>query len=402
MGAVTSMVESDPIYMDYAATTPVDPQVAARMSEFLTCGGCFANPASAHSEGRRARAAVERAREQVADLIGAAPQEIVFTSGATESDNLAIIGGAHFRVNELGRARHVITSRTEHKAVLDTCSALEREGFEITRLTPGSDGRITPEQVAAALRPDTALVSIMLVNNEIGVVQDIAAIGERVRAAGALFHVDAAQAAGKIPIDVNAWPVDLMSISAHKMYGPKGIGALYVRREPRALVEPQMHGGGHEGGMRSGTLATHQIVGFGEAALIAREHLDEEMERVGALRRRFLEHLAALDGISHNGCRVNCCPGIVNLAFEGVEGEALLFALHGLCVSSGSACTSASAEPSFVLRAIGRDDQLAGSSLRFSFGRYTTEDEVDRAAAQVVEEVTRLRDLAGELGRTPT
>jgi cysteine desulfurase len=383
--------------MDYAATTPVDPRVAERMAEFLTTSGCFANPASSHSEGRRARGAVEKSRSQVAKLIGARPQEIVFTSGATESDNLAIIGGAHFRTKEMGRGKHVITSRTEHKAVLDSCAALEREGYEITRLTPGSDGRISAEQVYEALREDTALVSIMLVNNEIGVVQDVVAIGEVVRESGALFHVDAAQAAGKVPIAVGGWPVDLMSISAHKMYGPKGIGALYVRSEPRALLEPQMHGGGHEGGMRSGTLATHQIVGMGEAAALATEHLEEEMVRIGALRERFLARLEGLAGISHNGCSVNCCPGIVNLAFEGVEGEALLFSLHDLCVSSGSACTSASSEPSFVLRAIGRDDQLAGSSLRFSFGRYTTEAEVDRAAARVIEEVTRLRGVAGEL-----
>jgi cysteine desulfurase len=391
------MADPDPIYMDYAATTPVDPRVAQRMAEFLTMGGCFANPASSHSEGRRARGAVESARREVAGMIGARPQEVVFTSGATESDNLAIIGGAHFRTKELGRARHVITSRTEHKAVLDSCIALEKEGYEITRITPGPDGRISPDQVSDALRADTALVSIMLVNNEIGVVQDIQGIGERVRAAGALFHVDAAQAAGKIPIDVGEWPVDLMSISAHKMYGPKGVGALYVRNEPRALIEPQMHGGGHEGGLRSGTLATHQIVGFGEAAALAVEHLEDEMRRILGLRERFLANLGGLADVSSNGCSVNCCPGIVNLAFEGIEGEALLFALHDLCVSSGSACTSASLEPSFVLRAIGRDDQLAGSSLRFSFGRFSTEAEVDRAAERVVEEVSRLRELAGEL-----
>jgi cysteine desulfurase len=391
------MAETDPIYMDYAATTPVDPRVAARMAEFLTCDGCFANPASAHAAGRRARVAVEHARQQVAGLIGATPQEIVFTSGATESDNLAILGGARFRVNELGRARHIVTSRTEHKAVLDTCAALEHEGFEITRITPGPDGRITPDQVSAALREDTALVSIMLVNNEIGVVQDVIGIGSRVRAVGALFHVDAAQAAGKIPIEVGDWPVDLMSISAHKMYGPKGIGALYVCHEPRALLEPQMHGGGHEGGLRSGTLATHQIVGLGEAAAIAVEHLDVEIGRISALRRRFLDRMSVLEGVTYNGCSVHCCPGIVNLAFDGLEGEALLFALHDLSVSGGSACTSTSAEPSFVLRAIGRDDQLAGSSLRFSFGRFTTEEEVDRAVARVIEEVTRLRAVAGDL-----
>lgn len=390
-------MSSERIYLDYAATTPADPAVAQAMATHLTTEGCFANPASAHAMGRKARGAVETARMQVAELIGASPQEIVFTSGATESDNLAIIGGAHFRVREQGRARHVITACTEHKAVLDTCKQLESEGYEVDYLVPDRDGLISAEQVASKLREDTALVSVMHVNNELGVVQDVAAIGELVRAAGALFHVDAAQSAGKVEIRADEWPVDLISISGHKMYGPKGIGALYVQHEPRIVLDPQMHGGGHERGLRSGTLATHQIVGMGVAASIARERMAEDTAHLIALRRRFLARMDELDGVLIN-CRCqHCFPGILNLAFEGIEGEALLFALNELCVSSGSACTSASAEPSFVLRAIGRDDQLAQASIRFSFGRFTTEDEVDRAAEVVLREVRRLREVAGEL-----
>jgi cysteine desulfurase len=385
---------ASPIYFDYAATTPVDPRVAVRMSGCLTSEGCFANPASSsHVPGRQARGLVETARAQVAEAVGCQPTEIVWTSGATESDNLAIKGAARFHSD---RGRHVVTSRTEHKAVLDSCRQLEREGFELTYLTPGPDGIIAPESLAAALREDTVLVSIMHVNNEIGVVQDIAAIGRACAERAVLFHVDAAQSAGKLPIDLSALPVQLMSFSAHKVYGPKGIGALYCRAHTG--LQPLIHGGGHEHGLRSGTLATHQIVGMGEAFRIAVAELPEEQARIAALRDRLWEGLSALGGVVLNGHPVARAPGLLNVSFEGVEGESLLFAVRALAVSSGSACTSASREPSYVLRALGRDDQLAQSSLRFSVGRSTTAADIEQAIAVVREQVGRLRELRS--GRT--
>jgi cysteine desulfurase len=379
-----------PIYLDYLATTPVDPRVAEKMCQCLTPDGNFGNPASrSHMIGWRAEAAVEEARREVADLLGVDPREIVWTSGATESDNLAIKGVAQFYRD---RGRHIVTSCIEHKAVLDTCEYLESEGFEVTYLAPGADGLIAPQAVAEALRDDTLLVSIMHANNEVGSINDIAAIAALTRAAGVLLHVDAAQSAGKIPIDLAAWPVDLMSLSAHKMYGPKGMGALFVRRNPPVRLRAQIHGGGHERGMRSGTLATHQIVGMGEAARIAREEMAAEAERIRALRERFWTGIGTLSAVQVNGAFEARLPGAINVAFPGVEGEALLMALKDLAVSSGSACTSASLEPSYVLRALGLDDALAHSSLRFSFGRFTTEQEVDRAIALVCRAVTRLRE----------
>ena len=385
-----------PIYMDYAATTPVDERVAAVMCECMTRDGCFANPASSsHEPGRQARGRVEMARVDVAALIGAKPTEIVWTSGATESDNLAIKGIARYH-RDLGR--HIITSRTEHKAVLDTCHQLEQEGFEVTYLVPGHDGRIGPEQVVAAMRDDTILVSVMHVNNEIGVVADIAAIGAACKKRQIMFHVDAAQSAGKLPIDVDAMGVDLMSLSGHKVYGPKGVGALYVRGGRKARLEPLIHGGGHEWGMRSGTLATHQIAGMGVAFHIAREELDDEIERLSGLRDRLWDGISSLGGVLLNGDPGNRAPGILNVSFEGVEGESLLFALREIAVSSGSACTSASREASYVLRALGRSDQAAQSSIRFSIGRFTTDQEVERCIAVVEEQVQRLRGL-GPAGR---
>jgi len=381
-----------PIYLDYLATTPVDPRVAEKMVQCLTMEGNFGNPASrSHLYGWRAEEAVENARRQVADLINADPREIVWTSGATEADNLAIKGVAHFHRE---RGRHIVTSRIEHKAVLDTCAHLEGEGFSVTYLEPGRDGLIPPAAVADALGDETVLVSIMHANNEIGTINDIGAIGEITRAAGVLFHVDAAQSAGKIPIDLELLKVDLMSLSGHKMYGPKGVGALFVRRRPRVLLEAQMHGGGHERGMRSGTLATHQIVGMGEAARIAREEMAEEAQRLTALRERFWEGLQDLADVAINGHPTQRLPGALNLSFGGVEGESLLMSLKDLAVSTGSACTSASLEPSYVLRALGLPDALAHSSIRFSFGRFTTIDEVDRAIAQVRTAVQRLRAVA--------
>ena len=379
------------IYLDYAATTPLDPKVAERMAGCLTLDGLFANPASAHAPGRAARAAVEEARAQVAALVNASPLEIVFTSGATEADNLAIKGVAHF---ERQHGRHIITSRIEHKAVLDACKQLEKEGFEITWLKPDAEGLIPPEAVQAALRSDTILVSIMHANNELGTVNDIGAIGRLLKGHGARFHVDAAQSAGKIPIDLKVLNVDLMSFSAHKVYGPKGIGALYVRREPRVNLEPLIHGGGHERGLRSGTLATHQIVGMGEAFRLAREALPAEAPRLTALREHLWRGLKGIDGVLLNGHPTQRLPNILNVSFPGVEGESLLYACESLAVSSGSACNSATQEPSYVLRAMGRDDQLAGASLRFSLGRYTTEAEVDEAIATVSREYRRLSGLA--------
>ena len=381
-----------PIYLDYSATTPVDPRVAEKMIECLTADGNFGNPASrSHAFGWRAEEAVENARRQVAELVNADPREIVWTSGATESDNLAIKGVAHFYAS---KGKHIITSKIEHKAVLDTTRQLEREGFEVTYIEPGEDGVITPEMVEAALREDTVLVSIMHVNNEIGTINDIAAIGELTRARGVLFHVDAAQSTGKVEIDLEKMKVDLMSFSAHKTYGPKGVGALYVRRKPRVRIEAQMHGGGHERGMRSGTLAAHQSVGMGEAFRIAKEEMAAENERIRALRDRFFKQVEHLEELYVNGSMTARVPHNLNLSFNYVEGESLIMALKDLAVSSGSACTSASLEPSYVLRALGRNDELAHSSIRFTFGRFTTEEEVDYAAQKVSEAVIKLRELS--------
>ncbi len=381
-----------PIYLDYSATTPVDPRVAEKMVGCLTLEGNFGNPASrSHLFGWKAEEAVETARRQVADLIGADPREIVWTSGATESDNLAIKGVAHFYHK---KGKHIITSKIEHKAVLDTCRQLEREGFEVTYLTPGADGLITPPMVADALREDTILVSLMHVNNEIGTITDIAAIGELTRKHGVLLHVDAAQSAGKIPLDMQAMKVDLLSLCAHKIYGPKGIGALYVRRKPRVRIEAQIHGGGHERGMRSGTLPTHQIVGMGEACRIAQEEMSDEYQRLKGLRDRFLGHVKDMEEVYVNGSLDERYPGNLNVSFAFVEGESLLMSLKDLAVSSGSACTSASLEPSYVLRALGLNDELAHSSIRFSFGRFTTEEEVDYAAEQARTAVEKLRELS--------
>ncbi|WP_312911513.1 IscS subfamily cysteine desulfurase [Stutzerimonas nitrititolerans] len=381
-----------PIYLDYSATTPVDPRVAEKMIECLTADGNFGNPASrSHAFGWRAEEAVENARRQVAELVNADPREIVWTSGATESDNLAIKGVAHFYAS---KGKHIITSKIEHKAVLDTTRQLEREGFEVTYIEPGEDGIITPEMVEAALREDTVLVSIMHVNNEIGTINDIAAIGELTRARGVLFHVDAAQSTGKVEIDLEKMKVDLMSFSAHKTYGPKGVGALYVRRKPRVRLEAQMHGGGHERGMRSGTLAAHQSVGMGEAFRIAKQEMAAENERIRALRDRFFKQVEHLEELYVNGSMTARVPHNLNLSFNYVEGESLIMALKDLAVSSGSACTSASLEPSYVLRALGRNDELAHSSIRFTFGRFTTEEEVDYAAQKVSEAVIKLRELS--------
>ncbi|MDT3721776.1 IscS subfamily cysteine desulfurase [Pseudomonas oryzihabitans] len=381
-----------PIYLDYSATTPVDPRVAQKMSECLLVDGNFGNPASrSHLFGWKAEEAVENARRQVAELVNADPREIVWTSGATESDNLAIKGAAHFYQN---KGKHLITSKIEHKAVLDTTRQLEREGFEVTYLEPGEDGLVTPEMVEAALREDTILVSIMHVNNEIGTVNDIAAIGELTRSRGVLFHVDAAQSTGKVEIDLEKLKVDMMSFSAHKTYGPKGIGALYVRRKPRVRIEAQTHGGGHERGMRSGTLATHQIVGMGEAFRIAKEEMAQENARIKALSDRFYRQFEGLEEVYLNGSLIHRVPHNLNLSFNYVEGESLIMALKDLAVSSGSACTSASLEPSYVLRALGRNDELAHSSIRFTFGRFTTEEDVDYAASKVTEAVNKLRELS--------
>ncbi|MBD2858275.1 IscS subfamily cysteine desulfurase [Spongiibacter sp. KMU-158] len=381
-----------PIYLDYSATTPVDPRVAEKICACLTQDGNFGNPASrSHLFGWKAEEAVENARRQVADLIHADPREIVWTSGATESNNLAIKGAAHFLIK---RGKHIVTSKIEHKAVLDTCRQLEREGFEVTYLDPDANGVITPAAVEAALREDTTVVSIMHANNEIGTINDIAAIGELCRDRKIVFHVDAAQSAGKIVIDMEAMKVDLLSMSAHKMYGPKGIGALYVSRKPRVRLEAQMHGGGHERGMRSGTLPTHQIVGMGEAAEICRLEMEKDAAHSLALRQRFWNNLSDIEQVHINGDANNRLPGNLNISLAFVEGESLIMSLKDLAVSSGSACTSASLEPSYVLRALGLNDELAHSSLRFSFGRFTTEEEVDYAAAQVRKAVDKLRELS--------
>lgn len=381
-----------PIYLDYSATTPVDPRVAGKMYECLTLDGNFGNAASrSHIFGWKAEEAVENARRQVADLIKADPREIVWTSGATESNNLAIKGVAHFNAK---KGKHIVTSKIEHKAVLDACRQLEREGFEVTYLDPSSDGMISPAQVAAALRPDTTTVSIMHVNNEIGTINDIAGIGAVCREKGIMFHVDAAQSTGKIPLDMTELPVDLLSMSAHKVYGPKGIGALYVGRKPRVRLEAQMHGGGHERGMRSGTLPTHQIVGMGEAFRIAGDEMPQESARILALRNRLLGGVKDMEQVFVNGSLEHRVPGNLNISFAFVEGESLIMALKDLALSSGSACTSASLEPSYVLRALGMSDELAHSSLRFSIGRYTTEEEVDYTIAHVRLAVEKLRELS--------
>jgi cysteine desulfurase len=379
-----------PIYLDYAATTPCDPRVVRVMVPHL--GEQFGNPASrSHAYGWAAEEAVEIAREHVAALISADPREVVWTSGATESNNLALKGAAHFNP---ARGKHLITVKTEHKSVLDTMRELEREGFEVTYLDVDADGLVDLDVLARAIRPDTVLVSVMFVNNEIGVIQDIAAIGRLCRSRGVLLHVDAAQASGKVAIDLEALDVDLMSLSAHKTYGPKGIGALYVRRKPRVRIEAQMHGGGHERGMRSGTLPTHQIVGMGEAYRIARESMGAESERVRALRERLLAGLDEIPEVRVNGHLERRVPHNVNVSFQFVEGESLLMGMKGVAVSSGSACTSASLEPSYVLRALGLPDEIAHSSVRFSIGRFTTEAEIDAAVHRVRTTVERLRDLS--------
>jgi cysteine desulfurase len=382
----------DPIYLDYAATTPVDPAVAQAMAACLSLDGDFGNPASAaHVFGRRAAARVETARAQVAALLSAEPDEILFTSGATESNNLAVLGIARANAD---RGRHIVTSRIEHKAVLDPCKRLEKEGFSVTYLTPAASGRIDPQAVQSALRSDTILVSIMFANNEIGVLQDVAAIGAVCREWGVAFHTDAAQAVGKVPVDVRELPVDVLSFTGHKLYGPKGAGALYVRRTARALLQPVTFGGGQERGLRPGTLATHQIVGLGAACELARELQPTEALRLAALRDRLWAGIAGLGDVYLNGVEAPRLPGILNVSVAGVEGESLVTGLHGLAVSTGSACNSASAEPSYVLRALGRDTRLAESSLRFSLGRYTTAADIDVAVETVNREVRHLRAMA--------
>ena len=381
-----------PIYFDYSATTPVDKRVATKMCDCLTTEGNFGNPASSsHEFGWKAEDAVDQARKDIADLINANPKEIVFTSGATESDNLAIKGIAHFYHK---KGKHIVTCKTEHKAVLDTCRQLEREGYEVTYLDPEDNGLIDLEKLKAALRDDTILVSIMHVNNEIGVIQDIKAIGEITRERKIMFHVDAAQSAGKVPIDMDDLKVDLMSFSAHKIYGPKGIGALYVSRKPRVRLEAQIHGGGHERGMRSGTLATHQIVGMGEAFRLAKEEMASDNERIRMLRDRLLKGLEHIEETYINGDMDQRIPHNLNISFNFVEGESLIMALKELAVSSGSACTSASLEPSYVLRALGRNDELAHSSIRFSLGRFTTEEEIDFAISKIAGNIEKLRELS--------
>jgi cysteine desulfurase len=381
-----------PIYLDYSATTPIDERVAAKMAEYLTIEGKFGNPASrSHEFGWAAEQAVDLARQQVADLVNADPREIIWTSGATESDNLAIKGAAHFYKK---KGNHIITVKTEHKAVLDTCRQLEREGFEVTYLDPEENGLLDLEKFKAAIRPDTIVVSVMHVNNEIGVIQDIASIGEICREKGIIFHVDAAQSPGKVSIDLAELKVDLMSFCAHKVYGPKGIGALFVRRKPRIRLEAQIHGGGHERGLRSGTLATHQIVGMGEAFRIAKEEMATENERIRMIRDRLYNGLNDMEEVYVNGDLEHRIAGNLNISFNFVEGESLIMALRDLAVSSGSACTSASLEPSYVLRALGRNDELAHSSIRFTIGRYTTIEEIDYTIELVKKAVTKLRELS--------
>jgi len=379
-----------PIYLDYSATTPVDPRVAQKMIPYLT--EHFGNPASrSHAFGWKAEEAVEEARGHVAALIGADPKEIVWTSGATEGNNLAIKGAAQFYKT---KGKHLITQKTEHKATLDTMRELERQGFECTYLEVEENGLVDLKKFAAAIRPDTILASIMMVNNEIGVIQPIAEIGEICRARGVIFHCDAVQAAGKLPIDLATLKVDLLTITAHKMYGPKGIGALYVRRKPRVRIEPQIHGGGHERGFRSGTLPTHQIVGFGEAARLAKLEMATDNERIRALRDKLWRGLSSMEAVVLNGDLERRIPGNLNVSFNYVEGESLIMAIKDIAVSSGSACTSASLEPSYVLRALGRSDELAHSSIRFTLGKYTTAEEIDYAVNLVKTKVAKLRELS--------
>ena len=379
-----------PIYLDYSATTPVDPRVAAKMIPFLT--EKFGNPASrSHAYGWEAEAAVDEARAHVAALLNADPKEIVWTSGATEGDNLAIKGAAHFYQ---GKGKHIITVKTEHKAVLDTVRELERQGFEATYLSPEPSGLLDLEKLKAAIRPDTILVSVMMVNNEIGVIQDIAGIGEICRPKGIIFHCDAVQAAGKVEIDLQKLKVDLMTLTAHKVYGPKGIGAQYVRRKPRVRIEPQIHGGGHERGMRSGTLATHQIVGMGEAFRIARLEMASENERIRGLRDRLWQGLSEIEEVHLNGDLAQRIPGNLNVSFNFVEGESLIMGIKEIAVSSGSACTSASLEPSYVLRALGRSDELAHSSIRFTIGRFNTVEEIDFTVDLLQRKIAKLRELS--------
>ena len=381
-----------PIYMDYASTTPVDPRVAKKISDHLTLDGNFGNPASrSHKFGWQAEEAVEEARSHVANLVNCDPREIVWTSGATEADNLAIKGIANFYKKN---GKHIITSKIEHKAVLDPCRQLERDGFEVTYLEPNEGGLITAEAISNEIREDTILISIMHINNELGTINDLESIGTLAREKGIFFHVDAAQSTGKVAIDLTALPVDLMSFSAHKTYGPKGIGALFVRRKPRVRIEAQIHGGGHERGMRSGTLATHQIVGMGEAFRIAKEEIDADTKRVEALHKRFFESVSNIEEVYVNGDPDNKVSNILNISFAYVEGESLIMALKDIAVSSGSACTSASLEPSYVLRALGRKDELASSSIRFSFGRFTTDQEVDYTVSLINHAVERLRELS--------
>jgi len=383
---------AEPVYLDYAATSQVDPRVAAVMSECLTSDGIFGNPSSMHHYGRLARSRVEQARAQVAALIGTSSPQIVWTSGATESDNLAILGTARA---VKGQGRHIITARTEHKAVLDPCKRLEHEGWRVTYLTPDSAGLLDPEQIRAAMTADTVLVSIMHANNEIGVLQDIEAIARLCRERDVALHVDAAQSAGKVSIDLRRWPVDLLSFTAHKLYGPKGVGALYVAPERRARLQPLIFGGGHERGLRSGTLAVHQIVGFGVACELAMAEQAEDARRIARLRERLWQGLqSGIERVLRNGDPVRCVANILNVSFPGVEGESLLLGLPELAVSTGSACNSDSDEPSYVLRALGRDTELAQSSLRFSLGRFNTESDVDIAIAAVRREVERLRAIA--------
>jgi cysteine desulfurase len=380
------------IYLDYASTTPVDPRVATKMMEFLTPDGEFGNPASrSHKFGWKADEAVEQSRSHVANLVNCDPREIVWTSGATEADNLAIKGVARFYKS---RGNHIITSKIEHKAVLDPCRQLEREGFEVTYLDPDDKGVISPNQVKSAIKDSTVLVSIMHINNELGTINDIERIGEITRDNGIFFHVDAAQSTGKIQIDLQKMPVDLMSFSAHKTYGPKGVGALYVRRKPRVRLEALIHGGGHERGMRSGTLATHQIVGMGEAFRIAKEEMNEDHGKVIKFHQKFLEKVNEIDHVYINGDLNNKVPNILNVSFNFVEGESLIMGLKDIAVSSGSACTSASLEPSYVLRALGRKDELAHSSIRFSFGRFTSDDDVNNTLDILGNVVHRLRELS--------
>jgi cysteine desulfurase len=379
-----------PVYMDYSATTPTDPRVVDKMIPFLR--ESWGNPASrSHPYGWEAEKAVEQAREEVAALVGADPREIIWTSGATESNNLAIKGAAHFNRD---KGKHIITVKTEHKAVLDTVRELERQGFEATYLDVEANGLLDLNKFAAAIRPDTILASVMLVNNEIGVIQDIATLSEICRDKGVIFHSDAAQATGKVRIDLSQLKVDLMTFTAHKTYGPKGIGALYVRRKPRVRLEAQMHGGGHERGLRSGTLATHQIVGMGEAFRLAREEMDSELARITALRDRLMSGLQGIEEVYINGDVAHRVPHNINASFNYVEGESLIMALKGIAVSSGSACTSASLEPSYVLRALGRSDELAHSSIRFTIGRFTTEADIDYAVQLIHEKIQKLRELS--------